>query len=149
MCLKCENLYDSDGFSEHGIATTLFLCKCGAVIDKHGNILEGSKIDMSGLEGRSNLFIFADRYAGRLPTKPPEPLKVMFGISKRPRILGRTQRTHIKGLPRDNFRLPACHALMSSEFVPVIDGFSYYLETHMYRAEDGFGEVYTKRKYVW
>ena len=63
-CDRCGRLFDSDGFyGEHGDTPVVWLCKCGAVTDSTFRVID-SAIDMTGIEGRSNLYIHASRVRG-------------------------------------------------------------------------------------
>ena len=58
-CPSCNQLFDADGFYEHGVPT-LYWCVCGTIVDQKGTIIPKEKVDLSGLN-ESGLFIKAAR----------------------------------------------------------------------------------------
>jgi len=60
-CPICDDLYDADGYWEHGYEV-LYLCKCGVILNKQEDVVPPERVDMQGLENQDRgLFIKASR----------------------------------------------------------------------------------------
>lgn len=60
-CLRCDRLYDADGFWEHESkedGVPLYKCSCGNIFNKAGKTV---KADLKGLEDYSDGFIKGSR----------------------------------------------------------------------------------------